>query len=95
MTNYNQHRYNHESRNLTKGKSSTTAYRPHYSFQRDLQENPQIIVESRSHAGGTSNDEWRNGLVFSKDDELPEFYDLITKFINRQREVLEEQLQKL
>lgn len=65
------------------------------AFQRDLQENPQIIVESRSHAGGTSNDEWRNGLLFSKDDELPEFYDLITKFINRQREVLEEQLQKL
>ena len=65
------------------------------AFQRDLQENPQIIVESRSHAGGSSNDEWRNGLVFSKDDELPEFYDLITKFINRQREVLEEQLQKL
>jgi hypothetical protein len=65
------------------------------AFQRDLRENPQIIIESRSHAGGTSNDEWRNGLLFSKDDELPEFYDLITKFINRQREVLEEQLQKL
>lgn len=65
------------------------------SFQRDLRENPQIIVESRSHKGGASNDEWRNGLVFSKDDELSEFYDLITKFINRQREVLEEQLQKL
>ena len=62
------------------------------AFQRDLQENPQIIVESSSCA---SNYKWRNGLVFSKDDELPEFYDLITKFINRQREVLEEQLQKL
>lgn len=65
------------------------------AFQRDLQENPKIIVESRSHKDGDSNDEWRNGLVFSKDDELPEFYDLITKFINHQREVLEEQLQKL
>ena len=66
------------------------------AFQRDLQENPQIIIESRSCAeGSTSNYEWRNGLLFSKDDELPEFYDLITKFINRQREVLEEQLQKL
>ena len=65
------------------------------AFQRDLQENPKIIVESRSRADGSSNYEWRNGLVFSKDDELPEFYDLITKFINRQREVLEEQLQKL
>lgn len=65
------------------------------SFQRDLRENPKIIVESLSRKGGASNDEWRNGLVFSKDDELPEFYDLITKFINRQREVLEEQLQKL
>lgn len=65
------------------------------SFQRDLRENPQIIVESRSRTWGTSNDGWRNGLVFSKDDELSEFYDLITKFINRQREVLEEQLQKL
>ena len=29
------------------------------AFQRDLRENPQIIIESRSHAGGTSNDEWR------------------------------------
>lgn len=27
------------------------------AFQRDLQENPQIIVESRSRAGGSSNDE--------------------------------------